>query len=202
MRTTAMAAAGSMLSMLGAQAAHADKIDDAANIHGGRGGLHGPHHVFVPAPARGAALMAAAGGMFSMLGAQSAMQPSRRIAFILALVDFMGLRQAFVRAPAPGAALRADAGGMLFMLGVKAAHADRSMMRRMFIVAAVVFTASATRSCRRLLAVQLPCPQPEARPACWARTRLMPTDRCTTNAHLGRGGLHGQSPHDYNPCSR
>ena len=184
MRTTAMAAAGSMLSMLGAQAAHADKIDDAANVYGGRCGLHGFHYAFVPAPARGAAFMAAAGGMFSMLGAQSAMQPNLRIAFILALVHFMGLRQAFVRAPAPGAALRADAGGMLSMLGVQAVHADRSMMRRMLIVAAVVFTACATRSCRRRLAVQLSCPQPEARHACWARTRLMLIDRCTYNEML------------------
>ena len=76
------------------------------------------------------------------------------------------------------------------MLGAQAARADRSMMRRMLSVAAVVFTACATRSCRRLLAVRLPRTQQEARPACWVRRWLMPMRSCVRLLAVRSHGRH------------
>ena len=214
------------------------QIDDEANTQRGRSGLHSLSHAFVPAPARGAAPLYAAGGTPCMLGAQAAqahafVRAPARSALPLPTPEacspcwarwrlvpqidgeanaqrgrsgLHSLRHAFVPAPALSAAPRSAAGDTPCMLGAQAAHArafvralapsalpwpppearspcwargqllpTSSVSRQMLMVAAVVFTACATRSCRRLLAVRLPCPQPVPCSPCWARRRLKPT---------------------------
>ena len=158
----------------------------------------GMRHAFVPTRAHGAAPMATAGGMLSMLGAQAAHAVTVRMRqlLVVAVVVLTGVSQAFYarcsqcgsHGPRRRHALRAGrASGSCCQDRCRGVHRSSGGRHG---------PAARGRFCERSRCSA----HGHRRGACsprWARRRLMPTCRHSedaANSHRGRGTLHGPAP--------